>query len=89
MLVKRGDEIRHSELTPKNVYLNRRRFLATMPLAGAALFTTRAGAAAKLSAIKGPFSTDETSRRSRTSPTTTISTNSAPAKTSRPRTPVS
>ncbi len=60
MLVKRGDEIRHSELTPKNVYLNRRRFLATMPLAGAALFTTRAGAAAKLSAVKGPFSTDET-----------------------------
>jgi sulfoxide reductase catalytic subunit YedY len=33
--------------------------LAAVPLAGAALFTTRAAAAAKLAAIKGPFSTDE------------------------------
>jgi len=59
MLVKRGAEIRYSEVTPKTAYLNRRRFLATVPLAGAALFTTRARAAAKLAAVKGPFSTDE------------------------------
>jgi len=60
MLVKRGEEIRYSEVTPWNVYLNRRRFLAAVPAAGAALFTSRASAAAKLSAVKGPFSTDET-----------------------------
>jgi sulfoxide reductase catalytic subunit YedY len=59
MLVKRGADIRCSEVTPKAAYLNRRRFLATVPLAGAAFFTTRAWAAAKLAAVKGPFSTDE------------------------------
>ena len=59
MLVKRGADIRYSEVTPKSAYINRRRFLAAVPLAGAALFTTRAAAAAKLAAIKGPFSTDE------------------------------
>ncbi|MGC9948247.1 MAG: protein-methionine-sulfoxide reductase catalytic subunit MsrP [Bryobacteraceae bacterium] len=59
MLVKRGADIRYSEVTPQNAYVNRRRFLAGIPLAGATLFATRAKAAAKLSAIKGPFSTDE------------------------------
>jgi sulfoxide reductase catalytic subunit YedY len=59
MLVKRGTAIRYSEVTPKDAYLNRRRFLATVPLAGAAFFARRASAAAKLAAIKGPFSTDE------------------------------
>lgn len=60
MLFKRGAEIRYSEVTPRETYLNRRSFLAAIPLAGAALFTTRASAAAaKLAAIKGPFSTDE------------------------------
>jgi sulfoxide reductase catalytic subunit YedY len=59
MLVKRGDDIRYSEVTTQDSYLNRRRFLAAVPLAGAALFTTRARAAAKLSAVKGPFSADE------------------------------
>jgi sulfoxide reductase catalytic subunit YedY len=59
MLVKKSVEIRYSEVTPRNAYLNRRRFLAAMPLAGAAFFTTRVEAAAKLAAIKGPFSTDE------------------------------
>ncbi|MGO4884811.1 MAG: protein-methionine-sulfoxide reductase catalytic subunit MsrP [Bryobacteraceae bacterium] len=60
MLVKRGADIRYSEVTPKAAYLNRRRFLSAVPLAGAALFASRASAAAKLSAVKGPFSTDET-----------------------------
>ncbi len=59
MLFKRGADIHYSEVTPKTAYLNRRRFLATVPLAGAAFFTGRAAAAAKLDAIKGPFSTDE------------------------------
>jgi len=59
MLVKRGADIRYSDVTPKEAYLNRRRFLASVPMAGAALFTTRASAAAKLAAVKGPFSTDE------------------------------
>ncbi len=51
--------IKYSEVTPKSVYLNRRRFLAALPLAGAAFTATRASAAAKLAAVKGPFSTDE------------------------------
>ncbi len=51
--------MKHSEVTPQSVYLNRRRFLATMSLAGAALPAGRAAAAAKLAAVKGPFSTDE------------------------------
>ncbi len=59
MLVKRGAEIAYSEVTPKETYVNRRQFLAAIPMAGAALFTKQASAAAKLAAIKGPFSTDE------------------------------
>jgi sulfoxide reductase catalytic subunit YedY len=59
MLVKKSPDIRHSEVTPMNAYLNRRRFLAAVPLAGAALFTSRASAAEKLAAVKGPFSADE------------------------------
>jgi sulfoxide reductase catalytic subunit YedY len=59
MLVKKSADIRYSKVTPKHAYLNRRRFLATVPLAGAALFATRASAGAKLAAVKGPFSTDE------------------------------
>jgi len=42
------------------VYFSRRRFLAAMPLAGAALATGRAQGAAKLEGVvKSPFSTDE------------------------------
>ena len=59
MIVKQGADIRYSEVTPQHTYLNRRGFLAALPLAGAALFATRARAAASLSAVKGPFSTDE------------------------------
>jgi methionine sulfoxide reductase catalytic subunit len=51
--------MKYSEVTPQSLYLNRRRFLATLPLAGAALYPRRALAAAKLAAVKGPFSTDE------------------------------
>ncbi|HLY18254.1 MAG TPA: protein-methionine-sulfoxide reductase catalytic subunit MsrP [Bryobacteraceae bacterium] len=52
--------MKYSDVTPKSVYLNRRRFLAALPFAGAALTTPQArAAAAKLQAVKGPFSTDE------------------------------
>src|SRR5690348_17172512 len=52
--------IKYSEVTPQAAYLNRRRFLAALPLAGAALSAAGASAAtAKLAAVKGPFSTDE------------------------------
>jgi sulfoxide reductase catalytic subunit YedY len=51
--------MKYSEVTPQSVYLNRRRFLATLPLAGAALSGRRAFALTRLNAVKGPFSTDE------------------------------
>jgi sulfoxide reductase catalytic subunit YedY len=59
MLIQKSAHLRYSEVTPRDAYLNRRRFLAAVPLAGAVLFSPRASAAAKLDAIKGPFSTDE------------------------------
>jgi len=37
MLVKKADDIRSSEITPKSLYLNRRKFLAAAGLAGAAV----------------------------------------------------
>ncbi len=36
MLIKKADAIRSSEITPKNLYLNRRKFLAGAAMAGAA-----------------------------------------------------
>jgi methionine sulfoxide reductase catalytic subunit len=39
MLIKKPEDIRSSEITPKNVYLNRRKFLAGVGLAGAAVAT--------------------------------------------------
>src|SRR5271157_610157 len=47
--------IRASEITPKSVYLNRRRFLGAVAGLGAA----RAAFAAKLTAAKSPYSTSE------------------------------
>ena len=56
MLIRQAPEIRPSEITPKNAYLNRRRFLAGMALLGSGL----GRAAGPLGAIvKSPFSTDE------------------------------
>jgi methionine sulfoxide reductase catalytic subunit len=37
MLIKKAEEIRSSEITPKTLYLNRRKFLAEAGMAGAAL----------------------------------------------------
>jgi len=60
MLIKRPQEIRYSDVSPKQVYLNRRRFLSALPLAGLALAAkNRAFAGTKLAAAKGPFSTTE------------------------------
>ena len=36
MLIKKAEVIRSSEITPKNLYLNRRKFLAEAAMAGAA-----------------------------------------------------
>src|SRR5579859_723702 len=60
MLIKTAPEIRSSEITPKQLYVNRRRFLAGLPVAGAALFAGRALGGAKLNGIvKSPLSTSE------------------------------
>jgi sulfoxide reductase catalytic subunit YedY len=45
MLIKRVDDIRSSEITPKDLYLNRRKFLAGIAMTGAAVAAT--GFAAK------------------------------------------
>jgi methionine sulfoxide reductase catalytic subunit len=60
MLIKTTPDIRSSEITPKHLYLNRRRFLAGLPVAGAALLAGRALAGAKIEGVaKSPFSTSE------------------------------
>lgn len=72
MLIKKAEQIRSSELTPKSLYLNRRAFLAGLGVAGAAAVagfrlhemvspTSEADANAKIAGIqKSPFSTTET-----------------------------
>ncbi len=72
MLIKKAADIRWSEVTPKSVYLNRRKFLAGMAMAGAATATglrlrdtvspsTIALASNKIDGIKKSlFSTTET-----------------------------
>ena len=49
MLIKRAEDVRSSEITPRDVYLNRRKFLAGLGLAGAA-----AAAAPTLKGILAP-----------------------------------
>ncbi|HEV2470034.1 MAG TPA: protein-methionine-sulfoxide reductase catalytic subunit MsrP [Candidatus Sulfotelmatobacter sp.] len=72
MLIKKAADIRSSEITPKNLYLNRRKFLAGAALAGAAVAagfelsktlnpSMTALAGNKIDGIKkSPFSTTET-----------------------------
>ena len=72
MLIKKAEDIRSSEITPKNLYLNRRKFLAGAAVAGAAAATglglreivsprTTVLASNKIDGIqKSPFSTTET-----------------------------
>ncbi len=71
MLIKKPADIPSSEITPKSVYINRRKFLAGASAAGATLIAARglldmispsetALAVAKLQGVsKGPLSTDE------------------------------
>ena len=60
MLIKQAPDIPSSEITPKHLYLNRRSFLAGLPLVGAALAARNARAGAKLEGVtKSPFSTTE------------------------------
>jgi sulfoxide reductase catalytic subunit YedY len=71
MLIKKADDIRSSEITPKSLYLNRRRFLAGAAMAGAAAASgiglrevlspsTTVLAASKIDGIKkSSFSTTE------------------------------
>jgi len=71
MLIKNSNEIPSSEITPKGVYMNRRKFLARVSAAGTVLVaggsllelmspTTMTLAGNKLGGVvKGPFNTDE------------------------------
>ena len=71
MLLKRAPDLKYSDVTPRDIYLNRRKFLYGMGLAGGlalagksvanlALPSARAYAATSLPGlVKGPFSTDE------------------------------
>ena len=66
MLIKKSPDIRSSEITPKSLYMNRRKFLAGTALAGAAAMAgvgpgSVALANDKIAGIqKSPFSTNET-----------------------------
>jgi methionine sulfoxide reductase catalytic subunit len=60
MSIQRSPDIQLAEITPKHLYLNRRRFLAALPVAGAALAAGKALADGKLEGItKSPLSTTE------------------------------
>ena len=70
MLIRRSPHLTYADVTPRSVYLNRRKFLQGMGIAGVAgLAGTRlmnfispsrdVYAGTKLATVKGPFSTDE------------------------------
>ena len=71
MLLRRAPDLKYSDVTPRDIYLNRRKFLYGMGLAGGlalagksvanlAFPSARAYAATSLPGlVKGPFSTDE------------------------------
>ncbi len=62
MLIKKPADLRYSDVTPKDLYLNRRRFLASVPAAflGAQALLSPSARAAKLeNLVKSPFSTNE------------------------------
>ena len=64
--IRKDSDVRASEITPKSVYLDRRRFLRAAAVAGAGVamaplaLAGSAQAGAKLTGVvKGPYSTDE------------------------------
>jgi sulfoxide reductase catalytic subunit YedY len=70
MLIRRSPELTYADVTPKSLYLNRRKFLRGMGLAGVAAIAGKhlvdlvspsrnVYAGTKLDTIKGPFNTDE------------------------------
>src|SRR6266403_6058590 len=70
MLLKRGPDLKYSDITPRDIYLNRRKFLYGLGLAGGlalgksladlAFPSAHAYASTRLSGIvKSPFSTTE------------------------------
>src|SRR5580692_3109713 len=60
MIIRKSSDLRYSDITPKETYLNRRRFLASSAAAlGAFAIPRRAGADTKLTTVKSPFSTTE------------------------------
>jgi sulfoxide reductase catalytic subunit YedY len=70
MLVKKPSDLTYADVTPKEVYRDRRKFLQAMGLAGAAALVGRemwslaspsqtVNATSKLTFVKGPFNTDE------------------------------
>src|ERR1019366_5606939 len=71
MLIKRAQDLKYSDITPKHVYMNRRKFLAEAGLAGGAILAGRGlwnlispsesvSANTKLNVpSKSPFSTNE------------------------------
>ncbi|MGD1090447.1 MAG: protein-methionine-sulfoxide reductase catalytic subunit MsrP [Bryobacteraceae bacterium] len=61
MIIRKQADLRYSDVTPKNEYLNRRRFLAAGSAALGALAIPFGASAAKLTSVtKSPLSTDET-----------------------------
>jgi len=59
MLIRQAVEFRYSEVTPKDAYLNRRRFLAGMALLGGGFAASTRAATPFGAIVKSPFSTDE------------------------------
>ena len=59
MLIRKAPEYRSSEITPKDVYLNRRRFLAGAAFLGGGFASGASAASSFGNLTKSPFSTDE------------------------------
>jgi len=61
MIIRKPSDLRHSDVTPKQVYLNRRRFLGAAPVALGALIGSRvAQATTKLTGVsKSSYTVDE------------------------------
>src|SRR5271168_1767171 len=70
MLIRRSPDLTYADVTPKSIYLNRRKFLSGMGLAGVAAVAGKGlldlispsrsvYAGTKLDTVKGPFNTDE------------------------------
>ena len=87
MIIRKQAQLRYSDVTPKDVYLNRRRFLGASAAAIAALAAPYSASAAPPNSTpskRQPRLTSPTRRpHSPPSPATTTTTNSAPARTTR------